>query len=218
MRKLARLIGQLTLPGADGARVEKRLQVLGELLHRGITFPRLGPHGFGEDNAEVTPHGGGHDSLQHGGQRVDVRGGPDAATRELLRARVIRRQHADVGDLGIDLRFQNLGDAEVEHLGFAIGGDQNIAGFQIAMHHQVPMQIGDRRADFQKQLDLVAIIQRAGESVERFTLHVFHGQVSLAVSGVPGIQQVRDVGMGETGEDLPFLKKSFLLTGESGPE
>ncbi len=51
------------------------------------------------------------------------------------------------------LRVDQLGDAEIEQLGLAAGVDQDVAGLDVAVHHQVAVGEGDRRGDRHEKLE-----------------------------------------------------------------
>ncbi len=74
----------------------------------------------------------------------------------------LKREDAG-GGLGLILvRIDQLGDAEVEQLGRAFRGHQDVAGLEIAVDHQVAVGVGDRVGDRQEKLQLAAQRPAAG--------------------------------------------------------
>ena len=101
---------------------------------------------------------------------------------DLFRAGVFGRHYALEGE-GLTaalrvLRVEQLGDAEVEQLWFALGGDANIRRLDVAMNDQMLVRVSDGGADlakkleplFRRQLALIAIL------IQPFALDVFHGE------------------------------------------
>ena len=54
------------------------------------------------------------------------------------------------------LVMQQLADPEIQQLGRTGDADQDIAGLQIAMHHEVLMRVFHCRADVQEQYEALA--------------------------------------------------------------
>ena len=98
-------------------------------------------------------------------------------------------------------------DAEIQQLHNSIGGDQDVARFQVAMHDRILVQIVDCLADLLEGLDasnegeplLVAIL------IQRQALHVLHHIVGHAIRRVPAVQNAGNIGMVERGQHLPLL-------------
>ena len=110
------------------------------------------------------------------------------------------------GELGIE----ELGDAEVEELGNPVGRDQDVAGLEVAVDDEVLVGVLNRGADHAEEPEALPYLQPApiAEHRDRLALDVLHDEVGKAVLGVAAVQQARDVGVVEAGEDLPFLTKS----------
>ena len=98
----------------------------------------------------------GQQLVQHDAERIDVAYRRHGLAAHLLRARVIRRHHAQpiivAGDLARIARLQELGDAEVEQLRHAVGADQDVRRLQVAMDDGAAVRVGDRGADLAEQL------------------------------------------------------------------
>ena len=111
-------------------------------------------------------------------QRVDVRGGGDLSVGKLLRCRVLRgerrtrfaRERARRGDARIaQLRVsvEQFGNPEIEQLDLASDADEHIRRFDVSVHDQVCVGVGDglqhveeetdARLDFEPQLVAMAI-------------------------------------------------------------
>ncbi len=103
-------------------------------------------------------------------------------------------------------RVEQLGDAEVEQLGFAVGGDEDVAGLEVAMDDEVGVGVlycGAHLAeDFEAASDgdpfFVAVF------IERLAVDVLHDEVGLALWRFGDLIQPCDVGMVECGEQLAF--------------
>ncbi len=67
----------------------------------------------------------------------------------LFRAGIGRGEKRDGsrGQVAFGLRTARLGQAEVEELGLASSGDQNVAGLEVAMDDQIAMRVAYRIAD-----------------------------------------------------------------------
>ncbi len=150
-------------------------------------------------------------------ERVDVGGGGDLGAGDLLGRRVGggHRPHRGAGLLdreGHRRRIEQLGDAEVEQLGLAFAVDQDVRRLEVAVHHQVLVGVGDRRADvdeelqpfLERQLVLLAV------GVERQAVDVLEHEVGAAVGGGAAFEKPGDVGMVEAGEDLPLGEEALV--------
>ncbi len=84
----------------------------------------------------------GEQLVEHQAQSVDIGGGGDRRTQHLFRGGVLRGHHPRLrrgrrAGLGYSLRIEPFGDTEVEELGLPLGGDEDVVGLEIAVHHQV---------------------------------------------------------------------------------
>ena len=107
-------------------------------------------------------------------------------------------------------RRDHLGDAEIEQFGDPFLGDQNVAGFQIAVHHQVLMRILHRLTDHAEQFQslpdvqiLLFAILRDGQAID-----VLHDEVRKPILGRAAIQQSRNKRMLQVRQDLPLLAET----------
>jgi len=153
--------------------------------------PVAGEH-FEEDDAE----------------RVDVAGRGDRRALELFGAGVFGREGqtgaARQGFAGIAVVFgQQLGDAEVEQFGSAVGSDEDVSGLEVAVHDEVAMGVGDGVADL---VDQAAALLRAeaalvAKAVDGQAVDVIHGDPGAAVGSGSGVEQAGDGGVLKRGKD-----------------
>ena len=142
-------------------------------------------------------------------QRIDVGGGGDRLAANLLGTGVIERHGAQLGTrLGrgqsVEFGADELGDAEIQELRHSVRGDQDVAGLEIAMDHQVPVGILHRGADVAEQLEALgdgALVLLA-VTIDANAFDVLHHQVGKAVGRGSAIDQRGDVGMVKAGEHL----------------
>jgi hypothetical protein len=66
-------------------------------------------------------------------------------------------------DLRRCTRVEQLGDAEIEQLDLALGIDQRVGRFQVAMDDEVAMRVGDGVANLREQLE--ALVERGAAHV-----------------------------------------------------
>ncbi len=87
-------------------------------------------------------------------------------------------------------RLEDLGDAEVQELGDAGFGHQDVVGLEVAVHHQVLVSKVDRGAHLAEQLHALAYRQPPAVAVggQGFALDVVHDQVGQAFAGGPAVQ------------------------------
>ena len=134
---------------------------------------------------------------------------------QLLRAGVSRGHHAKPGGgwfrrMGWNIRIEQFRDAEIQQLGRAIGGDQNVAGLEVAMDHLMVVGVSYRLAYFFEKLEALRDRQLAvlAIAVNRLAVHVLHDEIWQAIFGGAAIQQAGDVRVIEIGEDLPLVAKT----------
>ena len=100
---------------------------------------------------------GGKQLVQEHSQRVGVSGGGQLFASDLFGAGVIRSHQADESAGARRLARKGsarkqLGDAEIEQLGNAVGRHQDIARLDVAVDDQFLMGVVDGRADCPEQL------------------------------------------------------------------
>ena len=87
------------------------------------------------------------------------------------------------------------------------------------MHDQVGMRVADRFADLAEQVEAGGDVELARLAItgDRLAVDVFQREVGLPVLVDAGIQQARDVGMGEAGEDFAFAVEALAQAGIGQP-
>ena len=148
--------------------------------------------------AAATP---GHQFAEEYTQRVDVGRGGDRAAVELFRRGVGRRHRGMLraGGLSVRLRFEQLGDAEVEQLDIALAGDQHVRRFKVAMHDQRAVRGFDRAADLHEQREPLAQVERMLARVlgDRRAVDQLERDVRDAGIGDAAFDEMRDAGMAQ---------------------
>ena len=153
---------------------------------------------------------------QHDAERIDVRRGAHRIAAQLLRRGVRRRQWTVLRVDGLRRAavriVEEFGDAEIEQLRFAVGGDQNVRRLDVAMDDELAVRELHRRADIAEQRDAFFDAQLAlrGVAQQRFAVDVFHREVRTSIVGDAAVEQARDVRMFETREDLPLAQETRL--------
>lgn len=115
---------------------------------------------------------------------------------------VLRQRGGD--RVGIHRTGKQPGDAEVEQLRLAVGGDEYVARLEVAVHHQRLVRAPHRGCHLQQQLEAFVDGQPAlvAPFGDRQPVDELHHQVWLAVVGYAAVEQRRDAGMAEPGQDL----------------
>ncbi|MNV58626.1 hypothetical protein D3C71_1510120 [compost metagenome] len=110
---------------------------------------------------------------------------------------------------------EQLGDAEIQQLHLALGGDQDVGGLEVAMHDQVGVGMADHRADLQHQLQ--APLQRERQALavlgDRLAFHIRQRQVRLPLQIHAGIQQMGQVRVLQPRQDLAFAAEALAQAG-----
>ncbi len=171
------------------------------------------PDGFDQEGADARQK-----LVKQHTENIDIARGGDRLPSNLFRARVIRGHHPKIVPghrerMLSDLPFvQQFRDAEVQELGDAGRGDQDVGGLQIPMHDQVLMGVMHRGANDGEQLEPRRYVEPMGiaEGVDRNPIDVLHDQIGGAIRQGSAVQEVRDIGMIELGEDLPLYFEARL--------
>ena len=210
-RDLAGLVRRL----AGGRRLAGRLTI--DLGDRGARPDRLG---FADDADDVGGRAAGQAIRQPAGEqlveqdaeRVDVRRRGHRLAADLLRARVFRRHQLQPRRgrrerLPAELRVQQLGDAEVEELGRAVGHHQHVGRLDVAVDDQVLVRVLDGGADLPKEPQPGRSVEPVRVAVvdDRLPLDVLHREVRPAVRRAAAIEEAGDERMLEAGQDLPLV-------------
>jgi hypothetical protein len=95
----------------------------------------------------------GEQFVQHDAQRPDIGRGGQGFAGYVLGTGIGQGKGTvrGAGRLGGDIGLDQPGDAEIQQLGFALRGDEDVGGLEVAMDHQSLVRVLDRRADLQEQ-------------------------------------------------------------------
>ena len=128
----------------------------------------------------------------------------------MLGARVVERQRAacELCELRLlrQLASHQFGNAEIEQAHLTLCGHQNIGGFQIAMHHQPCMSMGDGTRHLQQQAQTLVDTQRAlfAIHVNGLALDVFQGEVGSPLGIQTRVVNLRNIRMIEARQNVAF--------------
>ncbi len=157
--------------------------------HRGLAGERRAP---------------GEHLVEHHTEGVDVAARVDGQALGLLGREVGGGAHDEAGLCHLLVRADRTGDAEVGDLDLAVGGDEDVARLDVAVHDTVAMRIGERLGDPCSHGGRLQRRQRslgADDRGERFPVDVFHddevGRLRLAP-----VEDRDDVGVAQVGGGL----------------
>ena len=104
------------------------------------------------------------------------------------------------------VRFEQLGDSEIEQLHLAVARDHDVRRLEIPVHDQrlvrVLRRVGHGQEHAKAILDRQPVLIAVGR--HRRSVDVLHHQICAALRREPGIEEARNVGMGEPPEDVRF--------------
>ena len=167
----------------------------------------------------------GEDLVEDDAEEVDVGDGGDGLTAELFGAGVLGR-HETQGGGGVfggggGIGGEDLGDAEVEEFRGAVGFDEDVSRFEVAVDDEVLVGVVDGRADVAEDTEAIfgGKFLLVAEGVDGVAFDVLHDEVRTAIRGGAAIEEPGDVGVVEGGDDLSFaaeaLDDAFLLHAEA---
>ena len=151
----------------------------------------------------------GDDAAQRGVQgraeRVNV-GARIGARRAVLFGRGIAGRHGARPGGGGLAALHHLGEAEVHQEDVAVGGDLDVAGFQVAMQdgRLARVQVVERVAHGRADQDRLVLADRAGALhalAQVFAFDVVHHQVLALVADHKMVGNARQVGMPQVRQD-----------------
>ena len=146
-------------------------------------------------------------------QGVHVAGGRQRQTPHLLRAGVVRRHGRQQGRGGrlreID-GLEQCGDTEVEELRLAVSRHEDVRRLEVPVHDQVLVGVVDRPAHGPEQLQTLPDAEgmAGAEDVDRLPFDVLHDQIRPALLGLATVEDGRDVGMLEPGQDVTLAAET----------
>ena len=105
---------------------------------------------------------------------------------------------------------EKLCDSEVQELHFAVGGHQDIARLQVAMHDQPLVSVSNRVADGAEQFETLGDVQVAfvAPAINPLAVDELHHEVRETLFGSGGVQEPGDPGMIERRQNLALSPES----------
>ena len=153
----------------------------------------------------------GEELVEQDPERIDVRPGADALAGELLGGRVVGSEDAlarlgDPGTVAPEVGVHELRDPEVEKLGVALVGDEDVVRLDVPVHHEILVGVLDRHRDLEEQADafidresLAIAVLRHGHAIDEL-----HRQPRAAVLHLPAVDEAGDGRVVEGREHLAF--------------
>ncbi len=133
----------------------------------------------------------------------------------LLGAGVLRRHQLQPGRgrrerLARELGIEQLGDAEVQQLGRAVGDHEHVGRLDVAVDDQVLVRVLDGGADVTKELQARGGVEPVRVAVvdDRLPFDVLHGEVRPAVRRAAAVEKAGDERVLEAGENLPLVPEA----------
>ncbi len=153
--------------------------------------------------------------MQQHAERVDVHRSAHDAAVELFRRGVGWRHPPRRGLRRRRRVVEHARDAEVEQLHLAVVVDQDVAGLEVAVDHQVAVRVLDRRADVEKQPQARRHAESPGiaPAVDRQPVDVFEHQIGRTLGTDAAIDQPRDRRMRQSRQQLPFAGEARAFAG-----
>ena len=146
---------------------------------------------------------------------IEVAGGGDGEAADLLGAGVVGGEGVEPALGGGELLgplalAEEAGDAEVEEFDGAVGGDEDVAGLEVAVDDEVLVGVLDGGRDLAQEREARAQGEAVGGGVggDGDAVDVLHDEVRLAVGGDAAVEQGGDVPVVEVGEDLAFVAEA----------
>ncbi len=172
----------------------------------------------------------GEQLVEHDTQRVDVGGCGHQLAAHLLGRGVLGCEHAHAGLREPRLhasvqrvRFEQLGDTEIEQRDLALRGDEEVRGLEVPVDDEVAVRVRDRLAGLLHQPQPLRHAQSpcVAVVVERLAVHVLHREPRRAGvrTGVhhAGVEEPRHVRVIEPSEHAPLDEEARHALGRSEP-
>src|SRR5262249_34896608 len=106
--------------------------------------------------------------------------------------------------------IEHLGEPEIEELRLAVLADEDVPRLDVPVYDEVAVRVGDRRADLAEKRDLLGDRDARAPGVvhEVLPFDVLHDEGGAPVLSRAAVQEARDVGVLEPGEDLPLVAET----------
>jgi hypothetical protein len=198
---------------------DDRIKITSNLLARDVvqrnrscgTRWRTDPARWRASTAVVDAFPGNDFPKQHA-QRVDIGGRGGRAAALLLRGGIGRSERRHLRVRALAIFRQQLGNAEVEQLDFAVLRDQDVGGLEVTMHDQCAMRGFNGEANHGEQVQTPAQAELVGAHVigdgaadDEFQCNV--GQAGFVDAT---FDHARDVGMPQLDQGMLFAPKRAL--------
>ncbi len=223
-RRFRRVRRQLIQGPQQRRRIRETLgRVLGQQLTQHILITAVVHRQLRQRLGQVSQRGGecigagvgqlaDKDFIEHHAQRVQVGAAIDLLAARLLRAHVARRAHgkSGLGELGTVV--QRLGDTEVRQHRGAVGAEQNIRRFDVAVHQPLGMRIAQGRGDLADQGHALLRRQPGSDTLfERAVGQVLHGHV-IQLTDIADVMDGHRVRVGQARQGLALAQETLAKT------
>ncbi len=197
-------------------RHRRRFRLAAARRRRILVFDHAEHVALAQGAFEIVGVRAGQQFVEDAAERVHVRRRRDFAAAQLLRRRVDRRHRLLALQVRDRVRVghvaEQLGDAEIKQLHPGVARHQHVRRFQIAVHDLVLVRELHRRADVEKDAQaafepdfvLAAVLE------QRQTLDVFHREIRIAVGGDAAVDEMSDVRVVQTRENLPLAQEAAM--------
>ena len=161
--------------------------------------------------------------MEHDAERVDIGAVVrDAVAFVQFGRGVFRCAHGGPRGTAAVLLFHEAGETEVSEFGLAVGIDENVAGFDVAVDNAAAMSEADRAADFGEHFEGPpwGELSVADELEDGAAFDEFHHQDAESV-GDGEVVHSRDIRVSEAGHGLGFRAEAldgFAVAGGVGRE
>jgi hypothetical protein len=189
-----------------GSEVRDRCVAHLRFLAHGLEHDPVEPFGELDGRLAAKRMFAGDDLIQHGAERVNIRGGCQRIAAQLLGTGVLG-SHQAAGEARGRLapvsrsRFEQLGDPEIQQLGLALGGHQNIRRLEVAVDNVIAVGVLHCRTNLQEELQTIFEGQVAAGAipVDGGPIDVLHDEVGRALRGGATVQQAGDIRVIQVG-------------------
>jgi hypothetical protein len=138
-------------------------------------------------------------------ERVDIGRGRDGSIADLLRAGVLRCKRGDHGLRCVGIGVKQLGDAEVEEFGRAVGSHKDVGGLEIAVDDEIAVGVLDGFAYLEEELQYLVAGAGLAEVADGDTIDELEDEIRTAIVGLTTVEEASDVGVLKPGKGLTLL-------------